>query len=71
MGKNRKYFNDDVRIKTSVADSISGVVSAKYQIVTDDQSVSDDEGAWNELDESGIINVSAEAYLDKKVDVHV
>ena len=35
-------------------DSISGVVSAKYQIVTDDQSVSDDEGAWNELDESGI-----------------
>ena len=70
-GKNRKYFNDDVRIKTSVADSISGVVSAKYQIVTDDQSVSDDEGAWNELDESGIINVSAEAYLDKKVDVYV
>lgn len=70
-GKNRKYFNDDVRIKTSVADSISGVVSAKYQIVTDDQSVSDDEGAWNEIDESGIINVSAEAYLDKKVDVYV
>ena len=39
--------------------------------MTDDQSVSDDEGAWNELDESGIINVSAEAYLDKKVDVYV
>ena len=63
-GKIRKYFNDDVRIKTSVTDSISGVVSAKYQIVTDDQSVSDDEGACNELDESGFINVSAESYLD-------
>ena len=65
-----RYFKGDVQARVKASDDGSGVVSARYQIVTGENPQLDEEN-WKNLNGSGIVDIPHEKYADVDVDVYV